>query len=232
MADPLAALDPAVARAWRPQAIGSGKFRDVDDPLIEPLWNGTRVLAHVAGGSTTMFDDEGAELAEDEIAAAVADSVAASDAVLDGYLTSDPARTGEGVVLASGIEAPSAVQMTRQLLIGGNPDRDARVDVLRGDEPETEELGEHLVFVAVDLLALDGDTLLDVPLLERKRLLDAVLTQADLVRLGIHVRPPIDPWLATWRSLGFRSLVYKAANSRYRPGEANEGWAAVAIPTR
>jgi ATP-dependent DNA ligase len=232
MADPLVALDPAAARAWRPQTVGSGKFRDVHDPLIEPLWNGTRVLAHIAAGATTMFDDEGAELAEDEIAAAVADSVAAFDAVVDGYLTSDPARTGEGIVLSSGVEAPSAVQMTRQLLIGGSPDRDARVEALRGDEPEPEQLGEHLVFVAVDLLALDGAALLDVPLLERKRLLDAVVAEAELVRLGIHVRPPIDPWLATWRSLGFRSLVYKAANSRYRPGEPNQAWAAVAIPTR
>jgi hypothetical protein len=209
MADPLVALDPVVARAWRPQSVGRGKYRDVHDPLIEPLWNGTRVLAHVDRGAATMID-----------------------AVLDGFLTTDPARSGEGIVLSSGVEAPSAVQMTRQLLIGGSPDRDARVDALRGDEPEPEELGEHLVFVAVDLLALDGEALLDIPLLERKRLLDAVVSEAELVRLGIHVRPPIDPWLATWRSLGFRSLVYKAANSRYRPGEPNEAWAAASIPTR
>jgi bifunctional non-homologous end joining protein LigD len=232
MTDHLVATDPASARTWRPQAIGSGKVRDIDDPLIEPLWSGRRVLAHVGGGTATLVDETGAEQVEDVIAAALVESVAALDAILDGYLTTDPARSGEGVVLASGVEAPSALQMTRQLLIGGNPDRDARVDALRGGEPEPQPLGEHLVFVAVDLLALDGDALLDVPLLERKRLLDAVVGEAELVRLGIHVRPPIDPWLATWRALGFRSLVYKAANSRYRPGQPNDAWAVVAIPTR
>jgi ATP-dependent DNA ligase len=232
MTDRLVATHPAAVRAWRPQAVGTGKFRDVDDPLIEPLWSGTRVLAHLVEGSATLVDGTGAAQAEAEIAAALVESVEARDAVLDGYLTTDPARSGEGVVLTSGVEAPSAVQMTRQLLIGGSPDRDARVEALRGDEPEPEPLGEHLVFLAVDLLSLDGESLLDVPLLERKRLLDAVVRQAELVRLGIHVRPPVDPWLATWRSLGFRSLVYKAANSRYRPGEPNEAWAVVTIPTR
>lgn len=246
MPNRLPATDPASTRAWRPQEIGRGRFRDVDDPLIEPLWSGRRVLAHVAAGTTTIIDDAGTDQAEEAIATALGQSVEALDAVLDGYLTTDPARSGEGVVLATGVEAPSAAQMTRQLLLGGSPDREARVDAIRTRDPgrsgrssgpeagtvDHEGLGDHLVFVAVDLLALDGDQLLDVPLLERKRLLDAVVVEGDLVRRGIHVRPPIAPWIPTWRALGFRSLIYKAANSRYRPGEANDGWAVVAIPTR
>jgi ATP-dependent DNA ligase len=91
-------------------------------------------------------------------------------------------------------------------------------------------VGDVVVFVAVDLLRIDGETLLDVPLLERKRLLDGILVEGPLVRRGIHVKPPIDLWLSTWRSLGFRSLAYKQANSRYRPGEANEDWATASIP--
>jgi ATP-dependent DNA ligase len=222
----------ATVLGWRPQSFGDASFRDVDDPLIEPLWSGSRVLAHVATGAAQFVDEEGADPAEPEIAAALADAVAALEAVVDGYLTADPARTGEGIMLESGIHAPTAAQMTRQLLLGGNPDRDARAQALRDPEPEPEPLGDHLVFVAVDLVALDGEPLLDVPLLERKRLLESVVVEADLVRVGIHVRPPIDPWVATWRSLGFRSAAYKAANSRYRPGERNGAWATVVLPTR
>jgi bifunctional non-homologous end joining protein LigD len=87
-------------------------------------------------------------------------------------------------------------------------------------------------FVAIDLLVLDGESLLDVPLLERKRLLDSVLREGPLIRIGIHVRPPIGPWLATWRAAGFRSLAWKHPNSRYRPGERNDDWAVGPIPQR
>src|SRR5437764_995145 len=47
-----------------------------------------------------------------------------------------------------------------------------------------------------------------------------------------HVDGPIDAWLGSWRSLGFHSLAYKAANSRYRPGQPNDSWAIARIPTR
>jgi ATP-dependent DNA ligase len=241
MADRTVATGPVSAAGWRPQQFGGGTFRDVADPLIEPLWSGTRVLAHVAGGDARLVDEAGDEQPDAEVAAAVAAAVSALDAVIDGYLTSEAARTGEGIVLDSGIEAPGAMQLARQMLIGGSPDRTARVDEMRAREREAEaavrsgeqpELEEQLVFVAVDLLALDGEPLLDVPLLERKRLLEAVVGEADLVRIGIHIRPPIDPWIATWRSLGFRSVAYKAANSRYRPGEPNDAWATLVLPTR
>jgi ATP-dependent DNA ligase len=232
MSDRVGTLHPHRTHDWRPQAFGGRSFRDVDDPLIEPLWSGARVLAHVGGGPTRLIDEAGTEQAEPDIAAALSEAVAALDAVLDGYLTTDPARSGEGIMLESGIQAPTAAQMTRQLLLGGNPDRDARARALREPAPEPEELGDHLVFVAVDLVALDGEPLLDIPLLERKRLLDAVVGETDLVRRGIHVRPPIDPWVATWRSLGFRSVAYKAANSRYLPGGRNHAWTTVVLPTR
>lgn len=234
MSDSVLATAATTALGWRPQAFGDASFRDVDDPLIEPLWSGSRVLAHVAAGAARFVDEGDADRAEPEIASALVDAVAALEAVVDGYLTADPARTGEGIMLESGIQAPTAAQMTRQLLLGGNPDRDARTRALRERErePEAAPLGDHLVFVAVDLVAIDGEPLLDVPLLERKRLLESVVVEADLVRVGIHVRPPIDPWVATWRSLGFRSAAYKAANSRYRPGERNGAWATVVLPTR
>jgi bifunctional non-homologous end joining protein LigD len=124
--------------------------------------------------------------------------------------------------------------MARQMVLGGRNRRGELVDSLEAQvaTQERDIPSEGVVFVAVDLLMLDGDSLLDVPLLERKRLLDGVIVPDELVRLGIHVRAPIDPWLGTWRNLGFRQLAYKEANSRYRPGEVNEGWATADIPSR
>jgi hypothetical protein len=47
----------------------------------------------------------------------------------------------------------------------------------------------------------------------------------------VYIRPPVDTWLASWRSLGFSELAYKAANGRYLPGAVNDTWAIARIPT-
>ena len=49
---------------------------------------------------------------------------------------------------------------------------------------------EAVSFVATDLLWLDDTSLLDVPLLERRRLLESVIAESDVVRVGAFVRPP------------------------------------------
>ena len=79
-------------------------------------------------------------------------------------------------------------------------------------------------FIAVDLLRVDGTSLLEVPLLERKRLLESVVVPGPLVRTSPHVRPPIDSWIATWKALGLRGGILKAANSRYVPGDDSVEW--------
>ena len=75
----------------------------------------------------------------------------------------------------------------------------------------------RIAFVAVDLLVLDDEPLLDVPLLERKRLLESVLPEGDRVRRTAFVREPAGTFVTTWRSLGFGDLAYKTANGRYLP---------------
>ena len=90
--------------------------------------------------------------------------------------------------------------------------------------------GEKHAFVATDLLWLDGQPLDDVPLLERKRLLEAVLTESFLVRVSAFVRPSAVMTLVSWGSLGFKELSYRASNSRYIAGGVNDDWAIVRAP--
>jgi hypothetical protein len=223
--------DPGDRKSWRPQGFGRRPVRHLDDPLVEPLWSGIRVLAHVAGPVVEFLDVDGEEQDWPATAEALAAAVQAEVAVLDGYLTTDATADGVGVVAAPDPDVPSPGQMTRQMLFGAG--RDRRAELVASAEA-TADLApaedEDVVFVAVDLLMLDDQTLLDVPLLERKRLLDAVLLEGALVRRGIHVRLPINVWIITWRSLGFRAMAYKDPNSRYRPGMPNDDWATVAIP--
>lgn len=88
---------------------------------------------------------------------------------------------------------------------------------------------DRRAFVAVDLLELDGQPLLDIPLLERRRLLESVIRERESVRLSPVVKHPIDGWLATWRASGFTDFVAKRQNARYAPGEQNEDWLKVPI---
>ncbi|HEU4672411.1 MAG TPA: hypothetical protein VFS32_05875 [Candidatus Limnocylindrales bacterium] len=203
-------------------------MRDVRDPVIEPFWEGDRLIVEVADGrvAATGVDGEAIDL-DATIADALLARVRAGQAVLDVHLTPRAAGTTEGAVVGE-VSVPSGTELAGQMFVGGAASR--RVELRRALEPV--ELGSDVVVVAVDLLELDHESLLDIPLLERKRLLESVLDEGPLVRVGAYVRPPVDAWLGTWRALGFRQVVYKAANGRYLPGERNDGWAIAQIPQR
>jgi ATP-dependent DNA ligase len=210
-------------REWRPQQPRpTRRVPPVKDPLLEPWWSGLRVLAHFAavpdeGGPArlSLRDEDGDEAtdAAPEAAAALRDSVMALDAVIDGVLTRQATLGGVGnsMVLEAQVSNLAFILPTR-------PDATFRRRV---------GTAGGLAFVALDLLSVDGQDLLDLPLLERKRQLESLFVESDLVRLSPVVRPPLLPWLNSWKSAGFRGLLMKAANSRYRPGELTDEWATV-----
>ena len=153
-------------------------------------------------------------------------------AILDGYLTKQP--TGEIVYTEPPTDAPSMTAFIAKPFIGIRRDRAQETkdyDAHLAEEATFRD-DDRVAFVAIDLLRLDGDSLLDVPLLERKRLLDSVVAPSDLVRVGAYVRPPLQTWISTWRRLGFVGLSYRAANSRYHPGEEHEDWTLIPMPRR
>jgi len=230
-------------RTWRPQAYGRRKPRDLRDPLVEPAWDGIRILAHVGPAGVSLVEADGADLAADhpEIAAELATSALAESLVVDGYLTVQALQSGVGVLPE--VEAgPGMGEHLTQFLLGrraaGSRGGRRRVPgpsttrTVSQAEPAPAEGPVPIAFVAVDLISLDGEPLLEVPLLERKRLLESVLPEGARVRRTPYVREPAGSFVITWRSLGFGGLAYKEANSRYHPGASNDGWTLIAIPRR
>ena len=225
-------LDPrAVMAGLRPQPFGVGHPERVVDPVIEPMWSGVRVLASIDGSDVVLADALGEPITEHaDVITALADAAVAGGLVVDGFLTKLPDRDGSGVYVALD-DLPTSSQLAGRSLMGIR--RTRSVDATKGKEAARTFGPEDVVtFVAIDLLWLDGESLLDIPLLERRRLLESVLDESDLVRRGVFVRQPIDAWIGSWRSLGFTELSFKAANSRYRPGTASNDWVSVPMPRR
>jgi ATP-dependent DNA ligase len=233
-------VDP---RAWRPQAFGPRKAKDLRDPIVEPAWDGIRVLAHVSPAGVRLVDANGTDLAPDhpEITAEILTAIGSDTAVIDGYLTDQALRSGVGVTLDVDGSPGISEHVTQFFLgkhaadaMGGRSQVPGRatartvqqVEAVAGAEPVP------IAFVAIDLLALDEEPLLDVPLLERKRLLESVLTEGERVRRTTYVREPAGSFIITWRSVGFGGLVHKEANSRYLPGVPNPDWTLMAMPRR
>ena len=208
----------------RPQAYSSGPPSRVLDPIVEPLWTGLRVLAAIDVEGVILVDADG-------------DPVAG----MRGHRGGSRRRSADvGCGRRRLPDQAGDAQRERRRGVAG---RDAVDD--RPRRPAAESRDRHpgarrrrrwrprrsarTTRSASSPPTCSGSTttsLLDVPLLERERLLEAVLRRVRLVRLGAFVRPPIEAWVGSWRSQGFTGLTFKAANSRYLPGRVpNPDWA-------
>ena len=218
MAPPRIPADPL---DWRPQEPLATRIAvTIRDPILEPLWSGTRVLVHVDtrgcgdGPTVRVIERSGLELTieEPELTAAIGVAVLAQDVVLDGILTNQAMRGSAGMAII-----PEAHLSVMDTMFSRNPG----IEIRRPD-PHDALLEEALV--AVDLLRVDGQSLLDVPLLERKRILESVIEQGPLVRVTVFCRPPVDVWVASWQAAGLRGAMMKSANGRYIPGDRTPEW--------
>jgi hypothetical protein len=233
MADEMVEPGTGVARRalgeLRLQEYGGGSPARILDPIVEPLWVGIRALAAVSGEDVAIRDVDGEPVAGfDEIAKALAIAVLSDEVVVEGFITKQATHAARPVVAWSD-EMPSLGSF-----VGLRRNRALDATKLKEEALAASMFGpdDLLAFVATDLLWLDDTPLLDVPLLERRRLLESVIQESDGVRLGAFVRPPIDHWVGSWRAQGFGGLTYKAANSRYLPGEKNPDWTIGGMPRR
>ena len=219
----------------RPQPFGRTSSQAATDPIIEPLWLGIRALAAIDPEGAEVVDEDGDPVTDqDRVVKALAwpstptasSSTATSRsrrrttraATSHHRPTSrrPPGRRSTGCCSVSGATAPTNASPRWTRL--ARPGRSVRTTRSRSWRPIC--------------LWLEGESLLHVPLLERKRILESVVIESEVVRLGLYVRPPIEPWIGSWRTQGFTGLTFKSANSRYSPGVASKDWASTPMPRR
>jgi hypothetical protein len=222
----------------RPQAYGSVPSDRIREPVVEPAWPGLRVIVAASTGAADAIDllTDGEPVAgHDDIRASLSTQLrrAADAAIFDGYLTKQIVNE-DAVIYTGPDDLPSTGSLIAQSMIGTRRNRAEEAAKAREADVEARSFDEDdpVNLVVVDLLWLDGDWLLDVPLLERKRILESILPGDDLVRAGLYVRPPIQTWIGSWRAQGFTGVTFKEANSRYVSGAVAGDWASSSMPRR
>jgi hypothetical protein len=219
----------ALLATLRPQVYGKGSPSKVIDPIIEPLWIGVRSLAGVDPDGATIVDEAGVIVEGfDDITASLVEVFRATGLVVDGFLTRQATQA------ASAVNAWSDETPSMSAFVGLRRNRAIDTLKLREDAlaARSFDVDDEVSYVATDLLWVDDTLLLDIPLLERRRILESVLDESDVVRIGAFIRPPIMSWVGSWKAQGFDGLTYKAANSRYHPGETRQEWAISGMPRR
>ena len=229
------AVDPDLldlAAAWRPQRPGRERLKDIADALVEPDWEGLRGSSRADRGPRRSFVRDGEEI-----------TVPAElpEALVDAFTRDRRAGRGHGSPRwrSERRGRPAGMpEVERPPLLVPRVVRKSEDDpYVKAREYERARLaaaprvldalagGERHAFVATDLLWLDGTPLDDVPLLERKRLLDGVLDASFLVRVtpfvqGGRLRSRSSPGARS----GSRSSTTGPPTRATSPGEENPDW--------
>jgi bifunctional non-homologous end joining protein LigD len=179
----------------------SKPFRD-EDWLFEIKWDGYRVEAVVRDGKVRIWTRRGNDAATyfgDFLA--TPNWIDAREAIVDGEVVAfDENGTPDFGVLQEKI---SAIRSGRS--------------------------AAGLVYQAFDLLYLDGRSLVDVPLEDRKRLLKSVLKATRRVQYASHIETEGVDFYEAARKMNVEGVVAKHRRSHYEPGRRTNTWLKIKI---
>ncbi|HET7168493.1 MAG TPA: DNA ligase D [Candidatus Limnocylindrales bacterium] len=108
-------------------------------------------------------------------------------------------------------------------------DEDGRPDFSLLQTKLGDASASGLVYQVFDLLYLDGRSLLDVPLEDRKRLLRSVLKDHPRVRYASHIEGEGTTFFEAAKAMGVEGMVAKLRRSRYEPGRRSSAWLKIKI---
>jgi bifunctional non-homologous end joining protein LigD len=108
-------------------------------------------------------------------------------------------------------------------------DEDGRPDFSLLQTKLGDKEAKGLVYQVFDLLYLDGRSLLEVPLEDRKRLLQSVLRDHPRVRFASHVVGEGKAFFEAAGKIGVEGMVAKLRRSRYEPGRRTGAWLKIKI---
>ena len=196
------------------KATQADKAFDDPDWLFEVKLDGYRVEAIVNDGSVRLWTRNKQDAARyfPDLAAAKPTWINAGQAIVDGEVV---ALDEEG--------NPAFSLLQDRAGMGRFGPRGA------GDEKTDTGYVAPVVYYVFDLIYLDGQLLVDVPLEQRKHLLRTVLRDHPKVRYGTHVESDGKAFYEVMEQRGLEGMIAKLRTSRYEPGRRSKAWLKVKI---
>ena len=180
-----------------------------DDWLFEIKWDGVRAIGYIEHESLRLVSRTGHRCDQQYPELSVIPHyIAAGQAILDGEIA---ALDEKGV---------ARFELIQPRIAQSDPNAVAHLARSR-----------PVVYFVFDLLYLNGYDLRQVTLVERKQLLESVLTPTGVLRLSEHFPGAGDAMLQAARETGVEGILAKRAASRYEPRRSSE-WLKLKIVDR
>lgn len=206
---------PGAVKAPLPTAISPMKAGLTDKPpqgddwLFEVKWDGVRAICFVENESVRLVSRTGhsCEKQYPELSV-IPHYLAAEQAILDGEIA---ALDDKGV---------ARFELIQPRIHQTDPNS---ISHMARSRP--------VIYFVFDLLYLNGYDLRQVPLAQRKQLLESILTPAGVLRYSEHFPGAGDAMLQAARETGVEGLMAKRAGSRYEPRRSSD-WLKIKIVER
>ena len=196
-----------------PPMLATGGARPFSDPdwVFELKWDGYRVEAVVSSGRARLWTRNRQDAARyfPDLAGPVT-WLDAEEAIVDGEVVALDAQGRPSFSLLqdrTGVRGPGAARDPD----GPRPNRDERAAI-------------PLAYQVFDLLWLDGEALLERPLVERKARLREVLREHPLVQYAAHFEGDGEAFYHAAAARGLEGVMAKHRLSRYEPGHRSRQW--------
>jgi len=182
---------------------------DSTDHIFELMWGGLRTMAYVRHGHARLIGRNGCDFTPQfpELAR-IPDLVKAREAIVDGEITA---------VDAQGVPSFEALRPRLNALVPHDP------DAVPADFRKKKKQAQ-IVFHATDIVWLDGRSLIDRPLWQRKnRLHDVIVPSAEFCAVDF-VDDEGTAFFAAVLDRRLPGIVAKLKASQYTPGERSKQW--------
>lgn len=173
---------------------------DDEDYVFEAKWDGVRTLAYIRSGELRLISRRKRDVTElyPELGR-LAEQLAARNGLVDGEIVAFDER--------------------------GRPSFERIQQRFTQAKPSQATLRDNPVeFLAFDLLWLDGESLMDRPLTERRALLERWLVPADRVQISPQIPAKGRAFFDAAKERGLEGIVAKRRGSVYRPGTRTKDW--------
>lgn len=177
----------------KPMSLSESELFDSDEYVYEPAWEGIRCIAFVKNDIRLQAEDL-QDITRQFPEIEIRDEIRAENAIID------------GVIIYLDKDGPNKTVLERRIKA-------------RGSEAKRLSKTHPTMYIAIDLLEVNGKDLMPRDLLKRKALMGEILREQGRIRTTPYLIGNGSRLLREVRSLGFNGVIAKRAKAPYRPGE-------------